>query len=370
MRKQIKRSLLFTLKFTNRNKLEFLDKLHQEYSKAIGYFVNVGIKEKRKPNYNDVKQYPYDTFLTKRYLGKALIEAQKVLKSFWKAKEKKKSKPEIKNYPLNLDERFFKFEIGRNSFDFWLAIRNPEKKKWIYFPIKNYDYAKQYFEEWELCNEISLLKRDGIWYLKLIFKKDIELLVKRLVGIDIGIRKLFATSDRKFLFADFEKIIHRLNNKKQGSKKWQRLRYWLKTEINRIIKQLITGSFSPVLEKLKNLKKNTKKEHKLGKGMRKLLHNWYYFYVLKRIKEICEARGVLWFTVSPHNTSRVCPQCGYVDKRNRVGKKFRCLKCGFSEDADYVGALNILKKILSNPFPEEFIVPLPAKPIHMENFSI
>ena len=369
MKKQIKRSLLFTLKFTNKNKLEFLDKLYQEYFETIEYFINIGIDEKRKPNYDDVKQYPYNTFLTKRYLSRALIEAQRILKSFWKARKRNKEKPNIKNYPLNLDRRFFKFELGKNSFDFWLAIRNPEQEKWIYFPIKNYSYAKQYFEKWKLCSEISLLKRNDTWYLKLAFKKDVELSIKRPVGINIGVKKLFTTSDKQFFFTDFEGIIYKLNNKKQGSKKWKKLKYWLKTEINRVIKQLITGSFSPILENLKNLKKNTKKEHKLNKRTRKLLQNWCYSYILRRIKEVCETRGVLWFTVPSNNTSRACPYCRYVDKRNRVGEKFKCLRCGFLEDADYVGALNILKKFFSNPFPEEFTVPLPTKPISMDDFS-
>ena len=351
MKKQIKRSLLFTLKFTNKNKLEFLDKLYQEYFETIEYFINIGIDEKRKPNYDDVKQYPYNTFLSKRYLNRALIEAQRILKSFWKARKRNKEKPNIKNYPLNLDRRFFKFELGKNSFDFWLAIRNPEQEKWIYFPIKNYSYAKQYFEKWKLCSEISLLKRNDTWYLKLVFKKDVELSIKRPVGIDIGVKKLFTTSDKQFFFTDFEEIIHKLNNKKQGSKKWKKLKYWLKTEINRVIKQLITGSFSPILKNLKNLKKNTKKEHKLNKRTRKLLQNWCYSYILRRIKEVCETRGVLWFTVPSNNTSRACPYCRYVDKRNRVGEKFKCLRCGFLEDADYVGALNILRKFLFNPIP-------------------
>jgi len=216
----------------------------------------------------------------------------------------------------------------------------------------------------------SNILRDETWYLKLVFQKEIELSMKRLIGIDIGIKKLFATSDRQFFFTNFENVIHKLNNKEQNSKKWRRLKHWLKTEINRVIKQLITGSFSPVLERLKNLKHKTKKEHRLNRGTRKLLHNWCYSYVLKRIKEVCEVRGVLWFAVPSNYTSRACPHCGYVGRRNRVGEKFKCLNCGFSEDADYVGALNILKRFLSNLFPEEFIVPLPAKLIHVENFSI
>ena len=126
MRKLIKRSLLFTLKFANSSKLKFLDELHQEYFKAIKYFIDVGVEEERIPDYEDVKKYPHRTFLSRRYFSSLTLSI----------------------------------------------------------------------------------------------------------------------------------------------KKWRKLRYWLKTEINRAIKNL------------------------------------------RRIKQVCEARGVLWFTVSANYTSRACPHCG------------------------------------------------------------
>jgi len=53
----------------------------------------------------------------------------------------------------------------------------------------------------------SNILRDETWYLKLVFQKEIELSMKRLIGIDIGIKKLFATSDRQFFFTNFERFI-------------------------------------------------------------------------------------------------------------------------------------------------------------------
>ena len=48
--------------------------------------------------------------------------------------------------------------------------------------------------------------------------------------------------------------------------------------------------------------------------------------------------------VPPQNTSRTCPCCGHVSAANRQTQaKFECVECGFEENADVVGAINILR---------------------------
>ena len=48
--------------------------------------------------------------------------------------------------------------------------------------------------------------------------------------------------------------------------------------------------------------------------------------------------------VSPQNTSRTCPECGHVSGENRRSQaSFKCVKCGFEQNADLVGAVNILR---------------------------
>lgn len=48
--------------------------------------------------------------------------------------------------------------------------------------------------------------------------------------------------------------------------------------------------------------------------------------------------------VPPQNTSRTCPCCGHMSKDNRQTQaKFECVKCGFEENADVVGAINVLR---------------------------
>lgn len=53
--------------------------------------------------------------------------------------------------------------------------------------------------------------------------------------------------------------------------------------------------------------------------------------------------------VDARNTSRTCPLaaggCGHVAKENRATQaKFECVKCGLVENADTVGALNVLHR--------------------------
>ncbi|MEM2763103.1 MAG: zinc ribbon domain-containing protein [Sulfolobales archaeon] len=47
--------------------------------------------------------------------------------------------------------------------------------------------------------------------------------------------------------------------------------------------------------------------------------------------------------VSPHNTSRTCPRCGYVVK-TRVGRVFKCSRCGLEVDRQKLASINIYLK--------------------------
>jgi putative transposase len=49
--------------------------------------------------------------------------------------------------------------------------------------------------------------------------------------------------------------------------------------------------------------------------------------------------------VAPHNTSRTCPACEHVSGDNRQTQaKFACVECGYENNADVVGAINVLER--------------------------
>ncbi len=74
---------------------------------------------------------------------------------------------------------------------------------------------------------------------------------------------------------------------------------------------------------------------------------WGQFLGILSQKAERAARRVI--PVNARNTSRTCPPdiggCGHVAKENRVIQaKFECVKCGLVENADRVGALNVLHR--------------------------
>ena len=60
-----------------------------------------------------------------------------------------------------------------------------------------------------------------------------------------------------------------------------------------------------------------------------------------RLMEELNWRGFDFLEVAPDYTSQVCPVCNFLDDRNRDRKEFTCTCCGYHDDADHVGAINI-----------------------------
>jgi putative transposase len=55
--------------------------------------------------------------------------------------------------------------------------------------------------------------------------------------------------------------------------------------------------------------------------------------------------GGLLIAVPPYHTSQTCPECGHVAAENRkTQSNFVCVKCGYENNADHVGAINILER--------------------------
>lgn len=55
--------------------------------------------------------------------------------------------------------------------------------------------------------------------------------------------------------------------------------------------------------------------------------------------------GGLFVAVPPHYTSQTCPACLYKSSGNRKTQAaFLCMQCGYAENADVVGAINVLHR--------------------------
>ena len=79
-------------------------------------------------------------------------------------------------------------------------------------------------------------------------------------------------------------------------------------------------------------------------GLNKSILDQGWFEFRRQLDYKLAWKGGHLIAVPPQNTSRTCPCCSYVSANNRrTQARFLCAKCGFEENADVVGAINVLR---------------------------
>lgn len=344
----MKRTIKFNLNSANTNKLKKLAQLRKAYLEAVNFYTK---KLAKKGLYvlSNVEVQKLNSELSYGFKQCAYRQAEKIWKS-WRRGYKKNSKlPKFKG-SLILDQRFLKVNKSENSFDYWVKISTLEKNKRVSIPLSSYGYAKDYFQNWNLVNGCRLKKLGENWILYLTFEKETppKKAEGEVIGIDIGIKKLMTTSDKKFYGKEIEQKMDKIQRKQQKSKAFFRALKERNEYINHIARQLpYTNLKTIVVENIKDIFRNSKKERKLSKVGRSKFQRWCYAHLFERLKQLTEATGVHLLSVNPVYTSQKCSECGAVHKSNRSGENFRCRNCGYTIDADYNASLNILKTYLT-----------------------
>jgi IS605 OrfB family transposase len=86
------------------------------------------------------------------------------------------------------------------------------------------------------------------------------------------------------------------------------------------------------------------------KPQRATLHSWSFAQLRAFLTYKARRAGVRVVLVDPRNTSRTCPVCGCVDRRNRPSQSvFSCVRCGFAGLADTIAAVIIRRAAVSRP---------------------
>lgn len=349
----MRRSIKVSLDCANAKKHKKIEELVGEYKEAVNYFLGF-MASNNVYKIDEDKVKCYKSLLSYRYKQAAKRQAISIRK-IWKKTKKKNSKPPTFNGSLVLDERHIQIEKAENSteFDYWLKIATLDKQYPIYIPFKSYEYVNGYFNRWTLVNGGRLQKENDKWYLILTFERE-ELQNReesKIKAIDIGYRKLIATSDREIFGDGIKELTEKAAKRKQGSKNWKKTKTEIKNYTNKTAKELFELPFDTlVIEDLKNLKQN--KHGKWSKKVNRRFNLWLYSHLIQRINELGEQCGVRIVPVEAAYTSQRCPKCGYVANANRKREIFECQQCGYRDDADFVGATNILAR-----FEKEFIVP-------------
>jgi transposase len=167
------------------------------------------------------------------------------------------------------------------------------------------------------------------------------------LGIDIGINSLLSCSNgyqspkTDIHGWTLKKIIEKQARKKHNSKAFLRAREHQYNFINWSINQLN-------LRGVKQINIETLAYMKYKKKFDKQTRLWSYPRTFGKLDDFCSSHGVRVEQENPAYTSQRCSRCGWTQKRNRHGERFKCAKCGFTTNADLNAAVN-LSLSLSDP---------------------
>lgn len=336
------------MKFTTKKKRDELDGIFNEYQIIVNSFIDLLWERNNLKTYaskEDTNQII--TWLSSRMKQCAGKQAVSIIKS--QNEKKRKTKPYFRGNSMELDGRFVDIQEGNNSFDIWLKLTSIGNKIKLLIPIKKHKHFNK-FNDWKLSNSIRM-RRNG--FVDFFFEKEVDQKTTgNVIGIDIGINKMIVTSDNTTFGSDIKNHINKINRKQQKSKAWYRAITSLHNYINQQINSFdIHQVKTVVIEDLTGISNGTKK--RVNKQTRLLIGHWNHRKIVERIINKCEINRVEVAFIDPSYTSQLCRKCGHTSKSNRSGEKFKCIKCGFSGDADHLASLNILDR-----FTQELIVPV------------
>ncbi|WP_349293593.1 RNA-guided endonuclease InsQ/TnpB family protein [Gallibacterium anatis] len=194
------------------------------------------------------------------------------------------------------------------------------------------------------------------------------------IGIDMGVARFATLSNGEFFeplnaFKTYKgklaKLQRQLKNKVKFSQNWQKLKAKIaklhhkiancrKDFLHKISTQISKNHAMIYIEDLQvaNMSKSAKgtaaqhgKNVAAKSGLNRAILDQSWFEFRRQLDYKTQWQGGFLVAVPPQNSSRTCPCCGHISKENRQTQAhFECQQCGYRENADVVGAMNVLAR--------------------------
>lgn len=205
---------------------------------------------------------------------------------------------------------------------------------------------------------VRITRRAGKWYACFACECETEALPRtgEVVGIDVGISHLLATSDGEFVEnprwyragqKDLRRVQRSVARKKKGGRNrrktvlqlqrhHERVKNRRQDFLNKVAHRLISRYDALALEDLRI--KNMVRNRHLSKSIMDAGWN----YLLQRLHSKAESAGRVVQLVNPAYTSKSCSACGAVFENLTLSDRWVSCVCGLSLDRDHNAAKNIL----------------------------
>lgn len=345
------RAFNITMKFATEKKRRHLRALLEAYRAAVNFFICSLWLNPGKLDGATLARLPKGhTRLSERYKSQAQKQALDIVSATRKAEMATghpAGMPHFKGGAI-LDAKTVTIEEGENDFDIVIRISSLRKQRRITIPSrKTFPFNKWMSKPGAQLIQGCTLTEDRLTLF--IELPDLPPLKKpeegKILGIDLGVNKLIATSDGDFLGTDFTVLRDKILATKPGTAQRKKLYRERTNYINNAINQLPWAELSVLgIEALHDMKRGKRPDR--SKSFRRAMAPWVYRQVITRIEQKAQENRVCLVKVNPQNTSRKCPICGLVSKKNRKGEVFVCVGCGHTADADTNGAHNVLERTL------------------------
>lgn len=217
----------------------------------------------------------------------------------------------------------------------------------------------------------------GKWLVSIQTEREVKQPVPQAtsaIGIDVGIARFATFSDGSFLapFNSFKRHEARLrraqrsmsrkttfsNNWKKAKARVQRIHARIgNARRDYLHKATTTISNNHAMVCIEDLQVRNMSRSAAGtsetpgrnvrakSGLNKAILDQGWFEFRRQLDYKLAWNGGWLIAVPPQNTSRTCPCCGHVSADNRqMQAKFACVACSFEENADVVGAINVLAR--------------------------
>jgi len=335
-----------SLKFLTAMKRRRLDAMLEAYRAGVNFFIRKMWLEKAAYGQLLIQSLTH-TRLPANLRNVACWQASTIVKTarkLAKATKKKVGMPVFRG-DAALPQTVVKIEAGKGSFDLIVSISSLQSGRRIVVPTRKTRLLNKWLSmPGAVLGPGCTIKGEKIILFVRIPIHEVQQ-EGRVLAVDIGINKLMVDSDGKKYGQDAKNIYAKIRRREPGSKGKLRARRERTNLIDREVNRLPWPEIGAIgVEALKNLKFG--KSPKRGKSFRKAAAPWTYRHALARIEQLAQTNRVRFVQYCPSYTSQICPMCGKCSAENRKGETFCCIRCGYTADADYVGATNGLARTL------------------------
>jgi putative transposase len=328
--------------------------LLQTFRLMLNHAIRIGLDERIKGRFR-LRDRIYREFM-KRY-GVLSCYPYSVAEVAWSILKKHRHwhrRPSASRLMLKVDSANYSLNHG--------ILSLPDKKgERVLIPLRYGDYQRSFLTD-------KTLKRGSVTMtdstIVIAFSKETaEVEPVRKVGYDLNHKSIVGSDGARFNLSAVARLhteygvrrsefYGRYPNDRRLKKKFagsRREKERVKQALNKISKQIVEKSLKNgeaiVLERLKGIRNAHQKGNLKGRGSRRRAHLWPFRQLQQQIAYKAAWAGVPVEFVNPHNTSKECANCHYVNKTLKVTERsWRCPRCGCQLDRDLNAAVNIERR--------------------------